>query len=135
MAKILFPELVRERDLTGKLICRIGERTRVHRKNLRKTARMFSDRFFPELGSEQSDYFGTFYRYESEWNKLVTGFLNRKEALFGEYGPQDQGLVHAPLVTFNVYDDIIEVTYRDLTQADFDYLVALLEKMRLKITN
>ena len=81
------------------------------------------------------DYFGTFFRYESEWNPLVTGFLTRKESLFGEYGPQHEGLVHEPLVTFSVYDDIVEVTYRDLTKADFDYLVALLQKMRLEITN
>jgi hypothetical protein len=135
LAEILIPDRLSIRILSGKLICKIVERTRINRGNLRGTARICSDKFLSDLGNQPSDYFGTFFRYELEWNKLVTGFLSRKEALFGEYGPQHSGLVHMPLVTFNVCDDIVEVTYRELTQADFEFLVLLLEKMKLEITN
>lgn len=124
MAQLL---VTRESTLSGRLEYGTVS-ARVTRGNLRTRARRFSDRYFAAEGNEPSDYFGTFYRYYAERNVTVTGFLTRKEALFGEYGEPN----HEPLVRFEVVGgDQVEVSYQDLTTKDFDYLTSLLTQMGL----
>ena len=117
--------------LNGSIICE-AKNSYLETKPLRTWARMASDQHFPELGNALSEYYGSTFRYvKGARNKLFTGSLTRKEALFGEYGPYGEN--HEALVTFNrMIDSLVVVTYQDLSAEDFDYVKKILQQIGLR---
>lgn len=126
-------DLIDKFDLGGTFFCSVDDPS-ILPQSLRTLARKVSDEFFPDLGGKKSKYYGTIFRFQKDGpNKTITGYLTRKEALFGEFGRPN----HEPLVTFSkipgaVLGDLVIVTYQDLSEADLEYLQQVLIKMGLR---
>lgn len=120
--------------LSGSIVCQVTDSYRAYRPP-RTWARIASDQFFPEMGNELSEYVGTIFRFRSDGsNQTVTGYLTRKEALFGELGRPD----HEPLVNFDrsfeTLHNTVIVVYQELSERDLEYLKKLLPKIGLRET-
>lgn len=94
----------------------------------RTVARFVCDQFFPEESSQDSDLVGTFYRYEKG---KIEGPLNWKERLWGEWSVPP--LEFDPLVRYYRNGELGLVSFRELTNAQFDFLIKVLKQMKLYV--
>ncbi|OGY21281.1 MAG: hypothetical protein A2113_00105 [Candidatus Woykebacteria bacterium GWA1_44_8] len=124
MARPLIDEGVLQ---SGLILCR-GVKLK-HAVEFRRRAREIADRYFPKEASEPTNYFGITFRYEDRKSRTVTGFLTRKEKLFGEYGKP----THVALVRYLRRGNRVLVSYRNLTRQDLAFLEKVLAKIGLVV--
>ncbi len=109
---------------SGILLCDLGN---LDPSRFRNLARQTADHHFAAEAAEQEPYDGTIFRYQNGQSIPVSGRINRKEKLFGEYGADTNYVAHVHLMEHE--SGVTFIHFRRLSPHDIVFLKKVLRQM------